>query len=102
MGKIMCKGTGSYDADRLKDTASVLLNFTSITNTKREYTVGSIPLKIKAGTTHLVTVDIIDLTSKKTEVTYLTADKTSPDCDQNFMLRNPANGYVVFSRSVDS
>ncbi len=102
MVKIMCKVTESYDADRLLDTTSILLNFTSITNTKREYTVGSIPLKIKAGTTHLITADIIDLTSKKAEITYITADKTSPDCDQNFMLRNPANGYVVFSRAVDS
>ena len=87
--KIVCKVTESYDQDMLVDTSSVVLNFSSATNTKREYTVGSIPLKIKAGTTHLITINTLDIISRKNETTYLTADKTSPNCDQNFMLRNP-------------
>ena len=100
--KIACKVTESYDQDMLVDTSSVVLNFSSATNTKREYTVGSMPLKIKAGTTHLITINTLDIISRKNETTYLTADKTSPNCDQNFMLRNPVNGYILFSRFTDS
>lgn len=65
--KIVCKVTESYDQDMLKDTCSVVLNFASATNTKREYTVGSLPVKIKAGTTHLVTINTTDLISRKTD-----------------------------------
>ncbi|HWY97870.1 MAG TPA: GWxTD domain-containing protein [Bacteroidia bacterium] len=100
--KIYCKVTASYDADMLQDTNTVSLKFASATNTKKEYTVGAIPLKIRAGSTHLVTIYTNDEVSKKFETTYINADKTSPNCDENFLLRDPVTGYVVFSRFVDS
>lgn len=98
---ILCKVTESYDADFLLDSNSVTLNFASTTNTKHEYAVGSIPLKLKAGNTHLLTVITSDLVSKKSETNYITADKTNFS-SQGFMVRDASTGYVIFSRSIDS
>ncbi len=100
--KIVSKVTESYDADFLLDTNSLTLNFTSSTNTKREYAVGSIPIKLKAGNTHLITITTLDLVSRKSETTFITADKSNPSSDQNFVVRDPANGYIIFTRSIDS
>ncbi len=100
--RIVCKVTPSYDASNIEDTNSATLKFSSTSNTKKEFTVGSIPLRIKTGSTHLITVYTIDETSKRNETTYINADKTRPDCDQDFMLRDPVTGYVIFSRYVDS
>jgi len=100
--KIACTVTTGYDASGTEDTASVVLKFTSSNNTKKEYAVGFLPLRIKAGGTHLVTVVTSDQTSKKTELNYLTLDKTNDNSDHNFMLRDPYTGYIAFSRYIDS
>jgi len=99
---INCKVTASYDDYKLEDTNTVVLKFSSISNSRHELAVGSIPLKMKAGAIHLLTITTTDLYSKKEDINYIDADKISPDGGQNFMLRDPSNGYVVFSRYIDS
>jgi GWxTD domain-containing protein len=100
--KIYCRVSANYDATNFEDTNATTIKFASITNTKREETVGTIPLKIKSGNTHLITVTTMDLMSRRTELSYINADKLSPGNDQNFMLRDPLTGYLVFSPYIDS
>ena len=100
--KITCTVTTGYDASSTEDTASVVLKFTSANNTKREYAVGYLPLKVKSGSTHLITIVTSDQVSKKTELNYISMDKTNENSDNNFMLRDPSTGYIAFSRYVDS
>ncbi len=100
--RINCRVTASYDASNVEDTVTSVLNFSSIANTKREFTVGSMALKIKAGNTHLLTITTTDMMSKRTELNYINVDKTNSGSEQNFMLRDPSNGYIMFSHYVDS
>ncbi|HTA81583.1 MAG TPA: GWxTD domain-containing protein [Bacteroidia bacterium] len=100
--KINCRVTASYDASNIEDTNTAILRFASITNVKREETVGSIALKIKSGSDHLITVTTMDLMSRRTEISYIDVNKAQPGSDQNFMIRDPSTGYIVFSPYIDS
>jgi len=100
--RIFCRLTLNYESPLVMDSNSVVLNLQSTTNTRQEYTVGSIPIKINKGNRYLLTITAYDMNSKRTETTYMDADKTDWMGSQNFLVHDQANGHLLFSLVFDT
>lgn len=100
--RIFCRVTMNYESPLVIDSNSVTINLQSTTNTGQEYAVGSIPIRINKGNRYLLTVNSLDLNSKRTEITYIDANKTDFMGGQNFLVRNPLNGHIIFSPIFDT
>ena len=100
--RVLCKVLTSYDSPYLVDSNSAVLRFPSTVNTKKEFAVGAIPIRVRNGQSYLFTITTTDQYSRKTETTYINSDKSNSNCDDNFLVRDPNTGYIQFSRQVDS
>jgi GWxTD domain-containing protein len=100
--KILCKVTQDYESSSILDSNSAVLSFRSSDNKKQEYAVGSIPLRLHTGATYLLTIISADLNGKKEVTNYVDVDKTSAGTGQNFLVRNPADGHLIFNNCFDS
>ncbi|HTB08078.1 MAG TPA: GWxTD domain-containing protein [Bacteroidia bacterium] len=100
--RVLCKVMASYDSPFIIDSNSTILKFPSAANTKKELAVGVIPIRMKAGQSYLLNISTTDINSKRVENTYITSDKSTNNSDQNFLVRDPNNGYIQFSRMIDS
>ncbi len=100
--KIYCRVTLNYESPLVMDSNSAALTFQSSTNNKKEFAVGYIPLKLNRGGRYLITVSTYDVLSKRNEITYLEANKADYLGKQNFVIRDQANGHILFSNLFDS
>src|SRR4029077_10336876 len=71
--RVLCKVMTSYDSPYIVDSNSALLKFPSTDNTKKEFGVAAIPLRVRSGQNYVITATLYDLNSKRTEVTYISA-----------------------------
>ena len=100
--KIFCRVTFNYESPFVMDSVSTILNLQSATNNKQEYAVGSIPLKMNRGNRYLLTINTYDINGKRNETTYIDANKMDFLGSQNFLVRDPSNGHILFTSSFDS
>ena len=100
--RIFFRVTINYESPLVIDSGSTVIHLQSLTNNRQEYAVGSMPIKLSKGTRNLLTVLTSDMNSKRNENTYITANKTDFLTGQNFIVRDPANGHIVFSPIIDS
>lgn len=100
--RIYCRVTFNYESPLTMDSNSTVLNLQSSTNTKQEYAVGSLPLKMNRGNKYLLTISTYDMNSKRNETTYIDANKMNFLGGQNFLVRDPANGHILFSSWFDT
>ncbi|HTB30680.1 MAG TPA: GWxTD domain-containing protein [Bacteroidia bacterium] len=100
--RIYCRVTLNYESPLVMDSSSVVLNFQSSTNNKKEFAVGSLALKLNRGGRYLLTVSTSDLLSKRGDITYIEGNKMDYLGEQNFILRDPANGHLLFSKWYDT
>lgn len=100
--KVVCRVTQSYESSQMLDSGSVVLKFSSITNNKKAWAIGSIPLKLKYNQTYLITAYTTDLTSKKEEVTYVNTESNDYLSSRNFLVTNNADGQPLFPNYIDS
>lgn len=92
----------SYESPSIMDSNSTVINLKSLTNNRQEYAVGSMPVMINKGTRYLLTIVTSDINSKRNETTYINSDKTNFLTAQNFLVKNSANGHIIFSHIIDS
>jgi GWxTD domain-containing protein len=100
--RIYCRVTLNYESPLVMDSSSVVLNFQSSTNNKKEFAVGSLALKLNRGGRYLLTVSTSDLLSKRGDITYIEGNKMDYLGEQNFILRDPANGHLLFPKWYDT
>jgi GWxTD domain-containing protein len=100
--RIFCRVTFNYESPFVIDSISTVLNLQSATNNKQEYAVGSIPVKMNRGNRYLLTINTIDINGKRTETTYIDANKVDFLGSQNFLVRDPANGHILFRSWFDT
>ncbi len=100
--KIFCRVTLNYESPLVMDSNTVVLNIESSTNNKKEFAVGSMNLKLNRGGRYILSVNTSDLVSKRNDLTYLEANKTDYLGEQNFLVRDPANGHILFTRWFDT
>jgi GWxTD domain-containing protein len=100
--RIYCRVTLNYESPLVMDSNSTVLNLQSSTNTKQEYAVGAIPIKMSRRNKYLLTINTTDLNSKRVETTYIEANKMDLLGSQNFLLRDPASGHILFSSWFDT
>ncbi len=100
--KIYCRVTLNYESPLVLDSASTVLNFQSATNNKKEFAVGTIPLKLNRGAKYLITIGTFDLMSKRKEISYIEANKSDYLGKQNFLVRDEASGHIFFSNTFDT
>jgi len=100
--RVFCRVTMNYESPITIDSNSTVLNFESSFNTKKEFAVGSVMLKLNRSARYLLTVSTFDLQSKRSNVTYIDANKMNFLTKQNFLVRDPANGHIFFSPWFDT
>ncbi|HXB13821.1 MAG TPA: hypothetical protein VNZ45_17665, partial [Bacteroidia bacterium] len=100
--RILCKVTSSYESSALLDSNSVVLKFSSATNNKNGFFIGSIPLRMPISEKYLLTIHTLDLMSKKEDVKYINSDKTNLFGKQNFLVKDAATGQVLLSNYTDT
>jgi GWxTD domain-containing protein len=100
--RVFCRATLNYESPLVMDSNSTVLYFQSSTNNKKEFAVGSIPLKLNRGGRYLLTIGTYDESSKRNDITYIEANKMDFLGKQNFLVRNPGNGHVLFTPWFDS
>ena len=100
--RIYCRVTLNYESPLVMDSNSTTLNFQSSTNYKKEFAVGSIPLKLNRGGRYLITISTFDVMSKRNEITYIEVNKTDFLGKQNFLIRDFTNGHIFFSNIFDT
>lgn len=100
--RIYYRVTLNYESPFILDSNSTVLNLQSSTNNKQEYAVGSIPVKVNRGNRYLLTINTYDINSKRNETTYMDANKLDFLGSQNFLVRDPSNGHILFSPYFDS
>ena len=100
--RIYCRVTFNYESPLVMDSNSTVINLQSSTNSKQEYAVGAIPLKMNRGNRYLLTISTYDINSKRNEITYIDANKMDYLGGQNFFVRDPSNGHILFVPYFDS
>jgi len=100
--RIYYRVTLNYESPIILDSNSTLINLQSSTNNKQEYAVGSIRVKINRGNRYLLTVNTYDNNSKRNETTYIDANKMDYLGNQNFIVKDPSNGHIMFSSYFDT
>ncbi len=100
--KIHCRVTLNYESPLIMDSNSTVLNLQSSTNTKKEFAVGYLPLRLNRRSRYLLTISTSDLNSKRNELTYIEANKMDFLSKQNFLVRDQSNGYIIFSSWFDT
>lgn len=100
--RIVCKVTASYEASELLDSNSIMLKFSSASNNKKAYAVGTLPLKLRVNQNYLITATTTDMISKKEDISYVTTESNDKFGSRNFLPINTADGQPVFYNYVDS
>ncbi len=100
--KIYCRVTLNYESPLVMDSNSTVLNFQSSGNHKKEFAVGSFPLRLNRGAKYLLTISTVDEFSKRNEITYIEANKSDFLGKQNFLVRDFANGHIYFNYMFDT
>ncbi len=100
--RIMCRVTLNYESPIILDSNSAELNFQSSSNNKKEFAVGSIPLRLNRGGKYLITISTEDLLSKRNDLTYMEGNKMNYLGKQNFIVRDQSNGHILFTSYFDT
>ena len=100
--RVVCLVTAAYESSVVLDSNSVSLRVSSITNTKKDFAIGALPIKLNVNQSYLVTVKTTDMISKKEAITYLPAENTNGMGGRNFLVKNNADGRVLFPDYIDS
>jgi GWxTD domain-containing protein len=100
--KIICRVTAAYESNQMMDSSSVVLKFSSITNNKKAFAIGSILLKLKSNHNYLVTAYTTDLVSKKEEVSFINLPASDDLGSRNFLVTNNTDGQPLFPNYIDS
>jgi len=100
--RVSFRVTINYESPLIMDSNSTVIHLQSLSNSRQEYAVGSMPVKLSKGTRYLLTALTLDMNSKRNETTYITANKTDFSTGQNFLVRDPDNGHIIFSPIIDS
>ncbi|HTA28814.1 MAG TPA: GWxTD domain-containing protein [Bacteroidia bacterium] len=100
--KIFCRVTLNYESPLVMDSNTVVLNIQSSTSNKKEFAVGTINLKLNRGGKYVISISTSDLVGKRNDLTYLEANKTDYLGEQNFLVRDIANGHILFNRWFDT
>ncbi len=100
--KIFCRVTLNYESPLVMDSNTVVLNIQSSTSNKKEFAVGTINLKLNRGGKYVLSIYTSDLVSKRNDLTYMEVNKTDYLGEQNFLIRDPSNGHILFTRWFDT
>ena len=100
--RIYCRVALNYESPLIMDSNSTVINLQSATNSKQEYAVGTMSLKMNRGNRYLLTVSAFDINSKRNETSYIDANKMDYLGAQNFIIRDASSGHIIFTPYIDT
>ena len=100
--RLMCKITSGYESSQLLDSITIVLKFSSNTNSKKAFAIGTMPIRLKVNRNYLATVTTTDLISKKEDVAFVVTESADGYSARNFLPINTADGQILFPNYIDT